>query len=96
MEARDARLATDATEQFVKAIGAEPLALVSGKQRGFRLARPTSQISVQLRGWSTTPSFPATSEAAAIARGSTAADPVIKAEFVWTNIRRTNCNRSGC
>jgi hypothetical protein len=40
-----------------------------------------------IRGWSATPSFPPTSEAAAIARGSTAADPVIKAEFVWTNIR---------
>lgn len=39
------------------------------------------------RGWSTTPSFPATSEAAAIARGSTTGDPVIKAEFVWTTIR---------
>jgi len=39
------------------------------------------------RGWSTTPSFPAASEAAAIARGSTAADPVIEAELVWTNIR---------
>lgn len=40
-----------------------------------------------IRGWSATPSFPPTSQAAAIARGSSPADPVIKAEFVWTNIR---------
>jgi hypothetical protein len=40
-----------------------------------------------MRGWSTTPSFPTTSEAAAIARGSATGDPVIKAEFVWTYIR---------
>lgn len=39
------------------------------------------------RGWSTTPSFPATSEADAIARGSTTTDAVITAEFVWTTIR---------
>lgn len=40
-----------------------------------------------VRGWSTTSSFPATSEAAAIVRGSTTNDAVIQAEFVWTNIR---------
>lgn len=39
------------------------------------------------RGWSSAPSFPLLSEAAAITRGGTATDPVIKAEFVWTNIR---------
>lgn len=39
------------------------------------------------RGWSTTPSFPTLSESAAIARGSATGDPVMKAEFVWTNIR---------
>jgi hypothetical protein len=39
------------------------------------------------RGWSAAPSFPPLSEAAAITRGSTATDPVIRAEFVWTNIR---------
>jgi hypothetical protein len=40
-----------------------------------------------VRGWSSAPSYPPMSESAAIARGSTAADPVIKAEFVWTTIR---------
>jgi hypothetical protein len=40
-----------------------------------------------MRGWSMTPSFPTTTEAAAIARGSATGDPVIKAEFVWTYIR---------
>lgn len=40
-----------------------------------------------IRGWSTTPSFPAQNEAAAIARGSTPSDTVVKAEFVWTQIR---------
>jgi hypothetical protein len=39
------------------------------------------------RGWSSTPSFPPVSESAAIARASTPADPVVKAEFVWTYIR---------
>lgn len=39
-----------------------------------------------IRGWSSTPSYPPMSESAAIARGSTPADPVIKAEFVWTTI----------
>jgi hypothetical protein len=39
------------------------------------------------RGWSSGPSYPPMSEAAAIAQGGTAADPVIKAEFVWTTIR---------
>lgn len=39
------------------------------------------------RGWSATPSFPAISEAAAVTRGSTTADPVIRAEFVWTHMR---------
>ena len=39
------------------------------------------------RGWSSAPSFPLLSEAAAITRGSTATDPVIRAEFVWTYIR---------
>jgi hypothetical protein len=40
-----------------------------------------------MRGWSVTPSYPAISEAAAIARGSAIGDPVMKAEFAWTNIR---------
>jgi hypothetical protein len=40
-----------------------------------------------VRGWSAIPSFPATSEAAAIVRGSTTTDAVIQAEFVWTTIR---------
>ena len=40
-----------------------------------------------VRGWSATPSFPATSEADAIARAGTTTDAVITAEFVWTNIR---------
>jgi hypothetical protein len=39
------------------------------------------------RGWSAAPSYPATSETAAIARGSAVGDPVTKAEFVWTTIR---------
>jgi len=39
------------------------------------------------RGWSNGPSYPPVSESAAIARGSTPADPVIKAEFAWTTIR---------
>ena len=39
------------------------------------------------RGWSTASSFPAQNETAAIARGSTPSDPVVKAEFVWTQIR---------
>jgi hypothetical protein len=40
-----------------------------------------------VRGWSTTPDFPATSQAAAIARAGTASDPATSAELVWTNIR---------
>lgn len=40
-----------------------------------------------VRGWSASPSYPPMNESAAIARGSTPADPVIKAEFVWTAIR---------
>jgi len=39
-----------------------------------------------VRGWSF-PSYPATSETAAIARGSAIDDPVTKAEFVWTTMR---------
>jgi hypothetical protein len=40
-----------------------------------------------VRGWSATPAFPSIGESAAVARGSTTADPVIGAELVWTNIR---------
>jgi hypothetical protein len=40
-----------------------------------------------VRGWSSTPSYPPLNESAAIARGSTPADPVVKAEFVWTMLR---------
>ena len=40
-----------------------------------------------VRGWSASPSYPPMSESAAIARASIPADPVIKAEYVWTTIR---------
>jgi hypothetical protein len=40
-----------------------------------------------MRGWSTTPDFPPTSQAAAMARAGTAGDPATSAELVWTNIR---------
>ena len=40
-----------------------------------------------MRGWSASPSFPITSEAAAIARGSATGDPVVQAEFGWTYLR---------
>jgi hypothetical protein len=39
------------------------------------------------RGWSTAPDFPATSQAAALARASTAGDPATSAEFVWSYMR---------
>jgi len=40
-----------------------------------------------VRGWSTTTTFPATNEAAALIRASTPADGAVKAELVWTQIR---------
>jgi hypothetical protein len=40
-----------------------------------------------VRGWSTAPDFPATSQAAALARAGIAGDPATSAEFVWTHIR---------
>jgi len=48
------------------------------------------------RGWSNGPSYPPMSESAAIARGSTPADPVIKAEFVWTTIRGSASELQPC
>jgi hypothetical protein len=40
-----------------------------------------------VRGWSTTTTFPATTEAAALTRASTPGDAAVKAELVWTEIR---------
>lgn len=40
-----------------------------------------------VRGWSAAPSFPAASQAEALARAGAPGDPAVKAELVWTYIR---------
>lgn len=42
-----------------------------------------------VRGWSTAPDFPATSQAAALALASIGGDPATSAELVWTYLRGT-------
>jgi len=53
---------------------------ISVDTNGFGLLKAT-------RGWSAAPDFPATGQAAAIARAGTPSDPATSAELVWTYIR---------
>jgi len=49
-------------------------------------AKGLGQIDA-VRGWSNAPTFPATTQASAMVIASTAADPAVKAELVWAQIR---------